>query len=107
MSNPFTVIAEFSVSPASYDAFFDLCLFDSRHSLADEEGCICFDVLTDNADKSSIVLHETYTDQAAFDAHLQTPHFAKFAKTWKELEVEEKRVRFFTHRAPAPSARHA
>jgi len=101
VSKPFIVLAEFSVAPDSFDAFFELCLFDSRHSLGDEEGCLGFDVLTDNDDKSAIVLHETYKDRAAFDAHLQMPHFKKFAEALKELEVEEKYVRFFTHQAPA------
>ena len=37
-----------------------------------------FDVLQDEADPAHVVLNEVYVDQAAADAHKQTPHYARW-----------------------------
>lgn len=100
MSQHFTVIAEFAVPKANFDAFLDICRFDSERSLADEEGCLAFDVLTQEDAPDIIVLHEVYTSRAAFDIHLKTPHFETFATALRDLGIEERNVRFFTRRHP-------
>ena len=61
----------------------------AANSLAQEDGCHVFDVCTAG---TTVFLYELYTDKAAFDAHMQTPHYASFtAKTFvfKEPEVED------------------
>ncbi|GAB6855207.1 putative quinol monooxygenase [Asaia astilbis] len=96
MSQHFTVIAEFAAPAESYDAFLEICRYDSDRSLADEEGCLSFDVLRQQDASDIIVLHEVYTGRQAFDAHLKTPHFEKFAAALRDLRIEERNVRFFS-----------
>ena len=55
-------------------------LGDAQGSVQNEPGCLRFDVIQDSADPNRIWLYEVYVDQAAFKAHLQTPHFIK----WRE-----------------------
>lgn len=100
MAGELTVIAEFSINPENRSLFLENCAYDSERSNADEPGCLVFDVITSNEDPNTIVLVERYTDQAAFDTHLKTPHFEKFAATTKALGAVEKSVRFFTRTAP-------
>lgn len=100
MSQHFTVIAEFAAPAESFDAFLEICRYDSDRSLADEEGCLTFDVLTQQDASDIIVLHEVYTGRPAFDAHLKTPHFGKFAAALRDLKIEERNVRFFTRQHP-------
>ncbi len=45
-----------------------------------EPGVVRFDVLTDRADPTHVVLVEIYRDSAAADAHKQSPHYA----TWRD-----------------------
>ena len=37
-----------------------------------------FEVLVDPKDRTKIMLYEVYKDEAAFEAHQQTPHFEKY-----------------------------
>ncbi|MDE2363108.1 MAG: antibiotic biosynthesis monooxygenase [Hyphomicrobiales bacterium] len=89
----FVVIAEFEAAEGRLDDFLATAADDARHSVADEKGCRQFDVVVDDAEPRSVIFYEVYDDRAAFDAHLATPHFARFAAAWPAL-AEEKRVRF-------------
>ena len=91
----FVVIAEFQVKPDQQKAFLELAHEDARQSLANEDGCHQFDVLIAEDDDHRIVLHEAYTDRAAFDAHTQMPHYAPFKEGSAPLIAEDPIVRFF------------
>lgn len=91
----FVVIAEFPVKPDQVAAFLELAHEDLRQSLANEPGCHQFDVLRADNDDLLIVLHEVYTDRAAFEAHIQMPHYAPFKKGTTPLLASEPIVRFF------------
>jgi quinol monooxygenase YgiN len=74
----YVVIAEVTVQPERLADFVAHSLEDSRDSVANEPGCRQFDVDV-AADGSPIVaFYEVYEDCAAFDAHLQTPHFFRW-----------------------------
>ncbi|MFT4261888.1 MAG: putative quinol monooxygenase [Nocardioides sp.] len=53
---------------------------NARASFEDEPGCLCFDVVCDQADDHHFFFYELYTDQDAVAAHRAAPHFA----TWRE-----------------------
>jgi quinol monooxygenase YgiN len=74
----FAVTVRLEVDPAHLEAFLPLMHENAQASLADEPGCHRFDVCTDPARPGEVFLYELYTDGAAFDAHLQTPHFKAF-----------------------------
>ncbi|SFU50343.1 Quinol monooxygenase YgiN [Methylobacterium sp. 174MFSha1.1] len=93
-SRPFVVIAEFRVRPGCLDAFLDLAHDDARASVAHEPGCRAFDVAVSESDPLAVVFYEVYDDRAAFDAHLETPHLARFRAGFPALIAEERPVRF-------------
>lgn len=74
----FVIIAEFEVKPDSLDRFLEIAEVDSRHSVADEPGCRQFTVTVDREQPNRVVLFEVYDDEAAFAAHLETPHLKAF-----------------------------
>lgn len=75
----FVVLPEFHVQPEKLDAFLTAAHADASASLADEPGCLQFDVVVDRGQTPIRVLfYEVYSDRAAFDAHLTTPHLAAF-----------------------------
>ena len=100
MAGELTVIAEFETTPATYDRFLKVCAYDSERSVADESGCHSFMVLSPETEADTIILVEVYTDRAAFEEHLRTPHFEVFANAVKELDIKERSVRFLKKRAP-------
>ena len=75
---PLVIIAEFEVRPEALERFLELAEADSRHSVADEPGCRQFTVSVERERPNQVVLFEVYDDDAAFDAHLETPHFKVF-----------------------------
>ena len=91
---PFVVIAEFRVKPGRLDAFLAAAEDDARRSVADEPGCRRFDVILGEGDGRSVVFYEVYDDRAAFDAHLETPHLARFRVAFPPLVEAELPVRF-------------
>ena len=50
----------------------------AKASVGEEPGCLQFDVLTDQAEPNKIMLYEVYADEAASQAHQETPHFKEF-----------------------------
>lgn len=101
MTGAFVVIAEFRVLPGSMEAFLALASDDARHSLADEPGCHQFDVVVPEAEGNNVLFYEVYADRAAFDAHLVTPHLARFRAGFPALVAAEIPVRFAARHHPS------
>lgn len=89
----FVVIAEFQVRPDCLDAFLALARDDARQSLLTEPGCRRFDVTVAEGGDGRVLFYEIYDDRAAFDAHLGTPHLARFREGFPAL-AEQLPVRF-------------
>lgn len=74
----FAVCVSFHIHEDQISAFLPLIAENAAQSLRDEPGCLQFDVLTDPSRPGEVFLYELYSDAAAFDAHLATPHFKTF-----------------------------
>ncbi|WP_224417855.1 MULTISPECIES: putative quinol monooxygenase [unclassified Modicisalibacter] len=94
-STRFVVIAEFRIKPGQVPAFLALAHNDASESLANEEGCLTFDVLTPEGGGEHVVLHEVYRDRAAYEHHKQMPHYAPFKEGSAALLDGEPSVRCF------------
>ena len=70
----------FQIKPELRDAFLEALVENARGSVADEPGCLRFDVLVDEKDPNVISVYEVYTDQAAVDNHFQSSSFLH----WRE-----------------------
>jgi quinol monooxygenase YgiN len=51
----------------------------------EEPGCIGFDVLLPKDEPNTVMLIESYRDEAAYKAHRVTPHFLTFVKRAQEI----------------------
>jgi len=60
------------------EGFMRLMTQNAAASLRDEPGCYQFDICVDSADTSKLFLYEVYDDDAAFAAHLASPHYRAF-----------------------------
>jgi quinol monooxygenase YgiN len=71
----------FTVKPERVEAFRAAVLGQAAQSLANETGCLRFDVSTDPEDETRFLLYEIYTDEAAVTAHRETGYYADFRGT--------------------------
>jgi len=69
------------LKPERVDDFLRVILEDRQRTLELEPTCKQFTVGKSTKEENVFFLHEEYDDRAAFDAHLQTPHFF----LWKQF----------------------
>ncbi|MCV3274314.1 putative quinol monooxygenase [Roseobacter sinensis] len=74
----FAVVVTFQIKPEAISAFMPLMTQNAKTSLAEELGCLQFDVATDISRPGEVFLYEIYDNAAAFEAHLASAHFKAF-----------------------------
>ncbi len=94
-SGAFAITVTFELEDGAAAAFHPLVAANAAQSVALEPGCTRFDVLFPQDGANEVFLYEIYTDQAAFDDHLTSPHFKRFDEQTRAM-VRRKIVRSFT-----------
>jgi autoinducer 2-degrading protein len=74
----FALIVDFRLKPGARSAFRQLVDSNARTSAQAEPGCRRFDVVEPRDESDRVVLYEIYDDEAAFGAHMRSPHYARF-----------------------------
>ena len=90
------LVVESRIKAAYIDAFDAAIRANARASVEREPGCRQFDVCRDPDDASLFFLYELYDDEAAIQAHLQSPHFLQMdagSAGWLDAKVVRKLVR--------------
>ena len=78
MPNSLLVVhVDIAVIPEQLAAFLDVTRENAEAS-RNEPGVVRFDVLSDRADPSHVVLVEVYRDDAAAAAHKETSHYQRW-----------------------------
>jgi autoinducer 2-degrading protein len=72
------------IKPELRERFLEVIEDDATSSVRDEPGCLRFEVLQDASDPDTYHFFEVYQDEAAWRAHRNTPHFAR----WNEASQE-------------------
>jgi (4S)-4-hydroxy-5-phosphonooxypentane-2,3-dione isomerase len=78
----FVMLIHVRVKPENVEAFIDATRANHEGSVR-EPGCLRFDVVRSVSEPDRFLLYEWYVDEAAFEAHKTTQHYA----VWRE-EVE-------------------
>jgi (4S)-4-hydroxy-5-phosphonooxypentane-2,3-dione isomerase len=77
---------------------------DAYGSEREEAGCLMFNITQDDADPNVLHLFEVYRDDAAVDAHVETPHFKRFAQATQDWQVKPYDVVSTTVLYPPPES---
>lgn len=72
--------------------FMDAMRRNAAASVRDEPGCLVFDVLHDRSEPDLVWLYEVYVDEAAFEAHMRTPHYLASRPLVEPLIVDQECV---------------
>ena len=92
------------IKPEHVSEFMEVARYDAEHSEKDEPGCLRFDVIRDRDDPTRFYFYEVYRDEAALEAHRQTPHFKRyFEKSQPWLAAPPER-RFGKNLVPSDAA---
>ena len=76
----YVVIVSAKVKPEQRGRFLEAIEDNAVSAVRDEPGCLRFDVVRNADDPEHYLFYEVYRDQAAFKAHRETEHFAR----WRE-----------------------
>ena len=89
------IIAYLTAKPGLEDRFKEAMTAQAQRCLANEPGCLQFDVVQDTKDPARFVMLEVYRDDTAIRAHQDSTHFKDFRPIIGEL-VAERQVEVFT-----------
>lgn len=78
MSEPVIRIAELEVDPEHLDRYKALLAEEIETSVAREAGVLFIHAVSIVGEPHLVRILEGYADQAAYEAHLQTPHYLKY-----------------------------
>jgi quinol monooxygenase YgiN len=78
MNQPLVRIAELEVDPAQLEPYKAALKEEIAASIRVEPGVLTLFAVSVKDHPTQIRIFETYADQAAYEAHLQTPHFMKY-----------------------------
>ena len=80
----YIVIGTVQIRPGHRTEFIDGMRRHAREFVAEEPGCVRFDVIQDAGDPDCIWLYEVFKDEAAFQQHVQSPKLIKWIETSKD-----------------------
>lgn len=67
-----------------------------------EDGCLTYSYAADVADPGLVRVFEAWRDQAAIDAHFQTPHMAAWRAAWPQFGVSDRNLSLYEVAAQRP-----
>ena len=92
---PLVRIAELEIDPVQVPAYRDALKEEIATSIRVEPGVLSLYAVSVKDQPTQVRIFETYKDQAAYESHLQTPHFKKYkaetqgmVKSLKLIETE-------------------
>ena len=82
---PFVRVADIEVDPAQREAFISAVREEMDESIQVESGVLALYAVAEKDSPSRLRFFEVYADEAAYDAHLQSPHFRKYRATTEQM----------------------
>ena len=90
------LVVEFEVKPGCLDDFLTIIREHAAGTLAEEEGCLQFDVLLPSEGGDRVLLYEVYRDGAAFEIHGNSARLAATRGRYGDMIADRKITRCTT-----------
>jgi len=88
---PLVRIAELEIDPAQLGPYTAAVREEIGTSVRQEPGVLAIYAVADKDNPSKLRFFEIYADDAAYRAHLASPHFRKYVETTKDM-ITSKRL---------------
>ncbi len=82
---PFVRIAELEIDPASLERFTAAVKEEMEISVRVEPGVLAIYAVAEKDAPQRLRFFEIYADEAAYRAHIASPHFRKYFETTKDM----------------------
>ena len=92
----YVVIAGWTVAPEDREAVLAAMLVAQEATRSEDPACSAYQVLVNAADAHRLGVFESYTDEAAFDAHLAGPIVAALSQTLRGRIKDPLRTAYLT-----------
>ena len=79
------MVVEYRVKPDHREAFLRLMREHAAGTLAEEAGCLQFDVLLPQEDESRVFLYEVYRDGAALQEHNKSSRLTQTRDSYADM----------------------
>jgi autoinducer 2-degrading protein len=89
------ILAYLTTKPGKEAEFKEKMLAQAKRCLAQEAGCLQFDVVEDPKAPGHFVMLEVYKDDDAIKAHQESRHFKDFRPVVGDL-IADRRIEIFT-----------
>jgi quinol monooxygenase YgiN len=87
---PYVRLAELEIDPAQMEGFNAAIREEVKTSVRVEPGVLALYAVLEKAHPNRVRVFEMYTDEAAYQKHLQTPHFRKFRDVTNKMVKSRK-----------------
>ena len=81
----YVVTVDFGTAPENFERFRQIMDENAKASVGEETGCREFNVFEDPKAPNHLMLFEVYDDEAAFQQHVNSPHFKHFDEVSKPI----------------------
>jgi quinol monooxygenase YgiN len=85
MKKPLTRMAELEIDPTQLESYIGALKEEIAESIRLEAGVLTLYAVSVKGKSNQIRIFETYADQAAYEAHLQTYHFKKYKRETERM----------------------
>lgn len=83
--DPLVRLAELEIDPAQLEAYQAALKEEIETSIRIEPGVLTLYAVAEKENPAHIRMFEMYADEAAYKAHLETPHFKKYKTTTQQM----------------------
>ena len=88
----FVLVVELEIDSSQLEPFKAAIKENGETAVRVEPGCRGFSAVFEKGNPTRVRLFEIYENAEAFKAHLETPHFKKYAETTKDMVKSRKRI---------------
>lgn len=87
------LVVEIELAPGRKQDFLARALEHRRNVLANEPGCLRFDLMASDEEEDRVFLYEVYADAAALETHFATPYMKQYLEDTGPMISARKRNR--------------
>ena len=87
------LVVSVDVRPEAFEEFLEILRQHAEYSVANEAGCLDFQLLKSVDNPNQVVLVETYADDAALEAHWRSAHMNSYRERTADMILDRQRFR--------------